>query len=79
MGCWMFGGEPPEALESEKMIRRLKEWLEDGTFNRLAANMLLNRENMVIMHTLPSLTLGEEKRAREAEKLHRLLDGMTSE
>ena len=79
MGCWMFGGEPPEALESEKMIRRLKEWLEDGTFNRLAADMLLNRENMVILHTLPSLTLGEEKRAREAEKLHRLLDGMTAE
>lgn len=79
MGCWMFGGEPPEALESEKMIRRLKEWLEDGTFNRLAADMLLNRENTVILHTLPSLTLGEEKRAREAEKLNRLLDGMTAE
>lgn len=79
MGYWMFGGEPPEALESEKMIRKLKEWAEDGTFNRLAADMLLNRENTVTLHTLPSLTLGEEKRAGEVQKLHRLLEEMTSE
>ena len=79
MGYWMFGGDPAETLESERMIRTLKEWLEDGTFDRLAAGLLLNRENMVILHTLPSLTLGEEKRAEEADKLRRMLEGMTAE
>ena len=78
-GVWIFGGDPLEALESESMIRQLKEWLEDGTFDRIAADMLLNRENTVILHTLPSRTLGEEKRAREAEKLRSALEEMTAE
>ena len=79
MGTWLYGGDPLEALETGSLIRRLKEWLDDGTFDRLAADMLLNRENLITLHTLPSLTLGEEKRARESEKLRNALDGMTEE
>ena len=79
MGSWLYGGDPLEALESESMIRKLKEWLEDGTFSRIAADMLLNHENLVTLHTLPSVTLGDEKRARESEKLRNMLAGMTEE
>ena len=71
MGTWLYGGEPEEALETESVIRQLHAYLEDGTFSRLAADMLLNREAAVTLHTLPSRTLGEEKRAKEAEKLRR--------
>ena len=77
MGTWLYGGTPLEALETEPMIRILKEWLQDGTFNRIAADMLLNRKDLVILHTLPSLTLGDEKRARETEKLRNTLEKMT--
>ena len=77
MGSWLYGGDPLEALESEPLIQKLKEWLEDGTFDRIAADMLLNRDNLVILHTLPSGTLGTEKRAREARKLHDTLARMT--
>ena len=78
-GNWLYGGDPLEALGNESIIRSLKEWLENGTFDRLAADMLLNRENTVTLHTLPSATLGTEKRARETEKLSRMLEGMTDE
>ena len=78
-GVWIFGGDPLEALKSENLIRQLKAWLDDGTFDRLAADMLLNRENAVTLHTMPSLTLGAEKRAKEAEKLRRTLESMTTE
>ena len=79
MSTWLYGGEPEEALETEEMIRQLRAWLEDGTFSRLAADMLLNRENRVILHTLPSHTLGEQKRAMEAARLQKALDAMTPE
>ena len=39
MDDWMYGGDPGEALESEELARRLKAMLEDGSFDRLAAEV----------------------------------------
>ena len=77
VGNWIYGADPTDALETGKMIRELKEYLENGRFNELAADMLLNRENLVILHTLPSRTLGEEKRRKEAEHLRRITESWT--
>ena len=77
MGIWLYGGDPVKSLECESMIRELHQYLENGTFDRLAADMLLNRENAVVLHSVPSHVLGEEKRAKEAEKLSRKLEKMT--
>ena len=79
MNPWLCGGDPLEALETEKLQKTMKAWLEDGTFNTLAADLLLNRENAVILHTLPSSSLGAERRAKEAEKLQSVLAAMTAE
>ena len=79
MGTWLYGGEPEDALVSEEMIRRVKGFLEDGTFDTLAADMLLNRENAALLHTLPSRMLGEEKRRSEEERIRQALAGMTAE
>ena len=79
MGTWLYGGEPEEALETETIIQDLKKYLEDGTFDLLASDMLLNRENSVFLRAFPSYTLGEERRSREAEKLMKTLGEMTPE
>lgn len=79
MGTWLYGGEPEEALLSEEMVQRVRGFLEDGTISGMAADMLLNRENAVILHTLPSRTAGEEKRKKEAERIRQTLEGMTQE
>ena len=79
MGTWLYGGDPAEALESGKLIGTLKAWLSDGTFDRFAVDMLLNRENAAVLHTLPSATLGEERREKEAIKVRRALENMTEE
>jgi len=79
LGSWIYGGDPTDALESAGMIRELKKLLETGRFDELAADMLLNRENAAILHTLPSLTLGEEKRRAEEEKLRRITGAWTEE
>ena len=79
MGSWLYGGDPLEMLETEEPVRRMREMLEDGTMDRLAADFLLNRENAAILHTLPSHTLGEEKRAAEAERLRQVTAAWTPE
>ena len=79
MSDWLYGGDPLEALETETLVRELKEMLADGRFDSLAADMLTNREGAVILHTLPSRTLGEEKRRAEAERLFRITGSWTPE
>ncbi len=79
VGNWIYGANPTDALETENVVRKLKEYLEQGRFNELAADMLLKRDHLVILHTLPSKTLGEEKRRREAERLQTITDSWTDE
>jgi hypothetical protein len=79
MGTWLYGGEPEEALETGSMIRDLKHYFNNGTFDHLAADMLLNRENTVVLHAIPSRTLGEERRIREKEKVKKALENMAPE
>ncbi len=78
LGSWCYGGDPTEALESAKLVRELRAMLEDGRFDALAADMLLNRENLAVVHTLPSQTLGEEKRREEEARL-RVITGSWTE
>ena len=79
MGSWLYGGEPEASLEFGPMIRDLKKYLEDGTYNALASDILLNRDNAAVLHVIPSRTLGEERRSREQEKLRRALETMGPE
>ena len=79
MGTWLYGGEPEEALENEEMVQSLRGYLEDGTFNAIAADMLLNRACLAILHTKPSRTLGEERRRAEAHRIADTIAKMTDE
>ena len=79
LGSWIYGGDPTDALESAGLIKDLKHLLETGRFDELAADMLLNRETAAVLHTLPSLTLGEEKRRAEEENLRRITETWTEE
>lgn len=77
VGNWIYGADPTAVLESGPAVKELKEYLENGRFDELAADMLLNTENRVILHTLPSKTLGEEKRRKEAETLRGITGAWT--
>ena len=79
VGNWVYGADPTDTLETEGVIRELKGFLQNGRFNELAADLLLNEENRVVLHTLPSKTLGDEKRKKEAEKLRKITGEWTDE
>ena len=78
VGNWIYGENPTDALETGNAVQELKTYLDNGRFNELAADMLLNHENRVTLHTLPSRTLGEEKRREEENRLHRITEGWTA-
>lgn len=77
VGNWIYGADPTDTLEIAGVVSQLREYLEQGRFDELAADMLLNTDNRVILHTLPSRTLGEEKRRREAESLQKITGSWT--
>ena len=77
VGNWIYGADPTDALETAEVVKKLREYLETGRFDELAADMLLNSENRVVLHTLPSRSLGEEKRRREAESLQKIVGSWT--
>ena len=78
-GSWIYGGNPTDALETAGLVRKLKAYLENNKYNELAADMLLNHENLAVLHTKPSRTLGEEKRRAEADRLLRITGAWTAE
>ncbi|MBR3335135.1 MAG: insulinase family protein [Clostridia bacterium] len=79
VGNWIYGADPTDALETAGVVKELKGYLETGRFDELAADMLLNKANRVVLHTLPSRSLGEEKRRREAEAVRKIVSGWTAE
>ncbi len=79
MGTWLYGGDPMDALCFEEMIPELKKMLREGEFSRLAADMLLNTENRAVLHTVPSRTVGAEKRRKEAERLAGILSAWSED
>ena len=79
MGSWLYGDEPTEALETQSLIRDVGEMLHSGRLDELAADMLLNRDSLVILHTRPSHTLGEEKRKAEQKRLQQTMNAWTEE
>ena len=79
VGNWIYGADPTDTLETAEYVNTLKGWLDSGRFNELAADMLLNDENRVTLHTLPSKTIGEEKRRDEALRVRRITEEWTEE
>ena len=77
MSTWLYGGDPVDALHTQTLIRELREMAETGMIDKIAVDMLLNRNNMVILHTLPSRTIGEEKRREEQTRIQEITGSWT--
>ena len=76
---WFFGGDPLEDMESGKLIKSLKAMLDKGEFDALAADMLLDMENAVILHALPSRDEEKKRNEEENARIHRILSAWSDE
>ena len=73
MGTWLYGGDPLDALCTADVVRQVREMMDRDGLEALAVDMLSGREGRVILHTLPSRTLGEERRRDEAARLEQII------
>ena len=69
LNTWLHDGDPMEYLVYDKTFAELREMLDNGGYEKLLEELFLKEDDLVVLHTLPSKTLGEELRAEEAAKL----------
>ncbi len=72
LNTWLHDGDPLTCLVYDEVFAELRAMLENGGFEKLLYELLVREDDMVVLHTLPSTTLGEEMRAEEAAKLEKL-------
>lgn len=77
MGTWLYGGTPEEALRTRELIGQVKAMISDRRIDALAADMLLNRNNLAVLHTVPSSCAGEERRKEEELRVREITDNWT--
>ena len=69
LNTWLHDGDPLTYLVYDEAFAELRAMVENGGFEVLLHDLLVKEDDMVVLHTLPSTTLGEEMRAEEAAKL----------
>ena len=79
LDSWLYGGDPMLFLSYDDAIARLREMAKTDGFEKLLQSLLLDETGLCVLHTVPSLTLGEETRAREAARLEEARKAMTAE
>ncbi len=67
---WLYGGDPMQYLENDKDIEKVDQMLDDGEFEKILKDVLL-QDNICELTLVPSKTCGDETRAKEAERLQR--------
>ena len=69
LSTWLHDGDPLTCLVYDEAFAELRAMLDNGGFEQLLHDLLVKEDDLVVLHTLPSTTLGEEMRAEEAAKL----------
>ncbi len=69
LSTWLHDGDPLTCLVYDEAFAELRAMAANGGFEKLLYELLVKEDDLVVLHTLPSTTLGEELRAEEAAKL----------
>ena len=70
LNSWMYGGDPLTDLTHDEKFKALRAMLDSGGFKALLTELFLDDAGWSALEVLPSATLGDEKRAREAARLN---------
>ncbi len=77
--CWLYGGAPETNLQVGDLFTRLHEKMEQGWFEQLLRELVLENPHRCKVIMVPSRTAGEARRAAEAERLAREEAAWTAE
>ncbi len=76
---WLYGGDPAQNLCFGPVFQALRSGVEEGLFEKLLAEGLLDNPHQARLCLLPSATLGEEKQRREQARLADIRSGWSAE
>ena len=76
---WLYGGDPAANLQVGDLFVRLKEKMQEGYFEQLIREMLLDNPHSAKVVLRPSYTAGEERRGAEQSRLNRETSSWTEE
>nr|MBR4280360.1 insulinase family protein [Clostridia bacterium] len=79
LNTWLHDGDPLTYLVYDETFAQLRAMVEKGGYEALLHDLLVKEDDLVVLHTLPSTTLGEEMRAAEAAKLAAISDAWTAD
>ena len=77
MASWNFGGDPAQNLESQTAFELLKKAMDQGYFETLIRETLLNGTPKVIVTMLPDEMYGQRHAAEEVEEVAGILAAMS--
>lgn len=69
LDSWLYGGDPAANLEIGDLFTRLEEKLDNGYFEQLIEDILLENPHSCKVLLVPSHSAGEDRRRLEAERL----------
>ena len=79
MESWLYGGDPAQNLQCGELFASLRQKLEQGWFEQFLRTAFLDNPHQAQLCLLPSKTLGQEKRQKEAEGLAEIKAGWSQE
>lgn len=69
LSTWLYGGDPIAELEVGDLFVNLRKKMEDGYFEQLISEILINNPHSCKVTMNPSKTAGEARRKAEADRL----------
>ena len=69
MESWLYGGDPAQNLTLSSLFDSLRAKAEEGYFEDLLREFLLEEDTLSSVIVVPSVTLGAEKAEKERQKL----------
>ena len=77
MSSWLYGGDPLTYLVYDEAIAYLRELMDNGGYEQLLRELLLDESGLCTLTALPSVTYGEELRRTENARLQAELAART--
>ncbi|MBQ9545277.1 MAG: insulinase family protein, partial [Clostridia bacterium] len=68
MDSMLYGGDPAQELCRDELFGEIRKMIDNGGFEKLLKEAILDNRHTAFLKMLPSKMLGEEKRKIEAEK-----------
>ncbi len=76
---WLYDGDPAQKLEVGEIFTELNKKANEGYFERLIKELMLENPHSAKVLLRPSMTAGEERRKREQERLDREMSAWSEE